>query len=336
MLQTCWSQALLSLEEARLSELFLFSPIVMVTTMMTRIVIRVGCAARRLASTTMWPGVTVVSKGRLAAAGLVTAILVCPHSARSSSCPTVGDVIATDRPDTTNSSLVVPTGSLQVENGVDWAIRHGSQTLSASQTRARLGVADCSEVLIDVPTYFMALNGLAPSQLSNLTVSIKRQLFAARPAFSVSAAVGFGTPVGHSADNDRFYTPYVQFPWSLDIGDEWSINGMLTTTWQVGRSEQSKIVEPTLTVEREFGSKGDVFIEYVGDYQTGDRASNVLDVGGAWHLTRRQQLDFHLGFGLSQAAPDQYVGVGYSVRVDGLFGGSKAERRPSLLPRTKP
>jgi hypothetical protein len=218
---------------------------------------------------------------------------------------------------------------MQIENGVDWAIRQGSQTLSASQTRARLGVADCSEVLIDVPTYFMALNRVAPSQLSNFTLSIKRQLFPARPAFSLSAAVGFGTPVGHSADSDRFYTPYVQFPWSLEVADDWSINGMLTATWQVGHSEQSRIVEPTLTVEREFGPKGDVFIEYVGDYQTRDRASNVVDVGGAWHLTRRQQLDFHLGFGLSQAAPDQYVGIGYSVRVDGLFGGSKVERRPN-------
>jgi hypothetical protein len=34
-------------------------------------------------------------------------------------CPTAGDEIATDRPDVTNSSLVVPLGSLQAENGVD-------------------------------------------------------------------------------------------------------------------------------------------------------------------------------------------------------------------------
>jgi len=301
--------------------------VTMVTTMMTRIVMRVTCAAQRLAARTMCPRLTAASKGRVTVAALVTAFLVYPNSAWASSCPTTGDVIATDRPDTTNSSLVVPTGSMQIENGVDWAIRQGSQTLSASQTRARLGVADCSEVLVDVPTYFMALNRVAPSQLSNVTLSIKRQLFAARPAFSLSATVGFGIPVGHSADSDRFYTPYVQFPWSLDVAADWSINGMFTATWLVGHSDQSRVVEPTLTVEREFGPKGDLFIEYVGDYQTRDRPSNALDVGGAWHLTPRQQLDFHLGFGLSQAAPDQYVGIGYSVRVDGLFGGSKVERR---------
>jgi hypothetical protein len=37
--------------------------------------------------------------------------------ARADSCPTAKDAIATDRPDVTNSSLVVPVGSLQSESG---------------------------------------------------------------------------------------------------------------------------------------------------------------------------------------------------------------------------
>jgi hypothetical protein len=66
-------------------------------------------------------------------------------------CPTAGDEIATDRPDVTNSSLVVPLGSLQAENGVDWTVRHGSNAADGTNTRLRLGVAHCTEFLIDVP-----------------------------------------------------------------------------------------------------------------------------------------------------------------------------------------
>ena len=40
-------------------------------------------------------------------------------AARAESCPTAKDEIATDRPDVTNSSLVVPVGSLQNENGIN-------------------------------------------------------------------------------------------------------------------------------------------------------------------------------------------------------------------------
>jgi len=32
-----------------------------------------------------------------------------------------------------------------------------------------------------------------------------------------------------------------------------------------------------------------------------------------------QQIDFHIGAGLNRAAPSYIIGVGYSIRFDGLF-----------------
>jgi hypothetical protein len=237
-------------------------------------------------------------------------------------CPAPGDVIETDRPDTTNSSLVIPYGSLQVENGGTWAVRQGAQALDGSETRVRLGVAHCGEVLLDLPNYVGAVNGLASSGLSDLIVSVKRQLFTERRTFSLSAAAGLGIPVGRPVDGGHFYTPYVQFPWSLAITDDWSLNGMLTVTRLVAHIATMTDVEPTFVVERGFGWKGDLFVEYIGDYPTGNRPSQVIDVGGSWHVTPRQQLDFHIGVGLTRTAPDQYLGVGYSFRLDSLFGGA--------------
>jgi hypothetical protein len=36
-------------------------------------------------------------------------------------------------------------------------------------------------------------------------------------------------------------------------------------------------------------------------------------------LTRTQQVDFHLAFGLNRNSPDYIIGVGYSWRLDNLF-----------------
>ena len=47
--------------------------------------------------------------------GVVT--LTAGAAVASESCPQPGSEIATDRPDVTNSSLVVPKGSFQQENG---------------------------------------------------------------------------------------------------------------------------------------------------------------------------------------------------------------------------
>jgi hypothetical protein len=105
------------------------------------------------------------------------------------------------------------------------------------------------EILVDVPNYFAAFNGLASSGLSDVIVSIKRQLFTERRSFSLSATAGFGFPAGRSGDGGHFYTPYVQFPWSLAISDDWSLNGMFTVTRPVAHAAAKATVEPTLVVE---------------------------------------------------------------------------------------
>ena len=51
--------------------------------------------------------------------------------ARADSCTTAKNEIATDRPDVTNSSLVVPVGSLQSENGVNFSARDGRRIVVA-------------------------------------------------------------------------------------------------------------------------------------------------------------------------------------------------------------
>src|SRR5580700_6839531 len=84
-------------------------------------------------------------------------------------CPQPDSEIATDRPDTTNSSLVVPQGSFQQENGVNISGREGGQVFDGTNTRLRLGIAPCLEVLADVPTYFDALSGHADTGFTNVT-----------------------------------------------------------------------------------------------------------------------------------------------------------------------
>ena len=54
--------------------------------------------------------------------------------AQAEGCPTAKDEIATDRPDVTNSSLVVPVGSLQSENGVNVSARDGGRTIDGTNT----------------------------------------------------------------------------------------------------------------------------------------------------------------------------------------------------------
>ena len=236
-------------------------------------------------------------------------------------CPNSSSEISTDRPDVTNSSRVVPYGSLQMENGVDWTVRQRSDLISGSETRLRLGIAQCTELLADVPTYFYSLNGRASSGFSDFVVSVKREL-PVPFGFELSATGGLGFPTGARKISSHGYDPYVQVPWSRRITDDWSLHGMLTVTWFTRQRKINPTYEPTLSLERELGPTHDLFFEYVGDYPNHVRPSQILDGGGSWRVTKLEQLDFHVGFGLNSSSPDHFFGIGYSFRLDGLFGGS--------------
>src|SRR5258707_10258312 len=95
--------------------------------------------------------------------------------ARADGCPTAKDEIATDRPDVTNSSIVVPVGSLQSENGVNVSARDGGRTIDGSNTRWRLGIAPCLELLVDVPTYFANIRAPGSSGFSDVAPAVKWQ-----------------------------------------------------------------------------------------------------------------------------------------------------------------
>jgi hypothetical protein len=172
---------------------------------------------------------------------------VLGHAVRTAAddpCPTDIYEIATDRPDVTNSSLAVPFGSLQAENGIDWSVRHGSNAVDGTNTRLRLGVAHCTEFLIDVPGYFDSFSGSQqPSGFSDIVASVKRQL-PVPFGFDLSATAGLGFPSGSSNISGLGYQPYIQFPWSHEIDQRWGMAGMLTLTWFPGEAARNPTFEP--------------------------------------------------------------------------------------------
>jgi hypothetical protein len=181
----------------------------------------------------------------------VLAVFATAPARAADPCPTSVDEIATDRPDVTNSSLVVPYGNLQAENGVDWAVMNGSNLLTGTNTRIRLGIAHCTEFLVDVPNYFLPIDGSQPSGFSDVVVSFKRQL-PVPFGFVLSATAGLGFSSGHREISGRGYEPYIQFPWSHKIGDNWEAAGMFTVTWFPSESPRNPTFEPTLSLERAF------------------------------------------------------------------------------------
>jgi Putative MetA-pathway of phenol degradation len=269
-----------------------------------------------------------------------------PSAAGQNECPKASSEIATDRPDVTNSSLVVPEGSFQSENGINVSHRDGASILDGTNTRLRLGIAPCLEVLADLPTYFASLgrwggpnyNGAAPRPalvdppislathrggtdfgFTDVVPAIKWQISPDPGKFDLSITTGLGLPTGAKRIAGPGFQPYIQFPWSKELENGWGLSGMFTEFFHPSDPLIKSITESTIVVEKKLTSSTSAFVEYVGDYSDQGSPSHLFNSGLVYHLTRTQQLDMHLGFGLNHNAPDYIIGAGYSFRLDGLF-----------------
>lgn len=254
---------------------------------------------------------------------IIVAALVASNPGSSAAaaerCTTVASPIETDRPDYANSSVVVPVGSLQSESGIESGTQHGDKTIDGTNSRLRLGVAPCLEIFVDAPTYFAPLSGKPAAGFGDIAPGAKWQISPDPGKFDLSVAFGAALPSGRAAIAGQGVQPYVQFPWSTDLPDGWSVGGMVSFFDRPADPLGELTTETSFVVSKELSKDFEIFTEYLGDYYAYGRPRALLNSGALWHFTNTQQLDLHAAFGLNGNSPNLIVGLGYSFRLDGLF-----------------
>ena len=252
----------------------------------------------------------------------ILALLLLYHgtlSAKADSCPSIKDEIVTDRPDVTNSSVVIPAGSLQIENGVNLSARDGDRVIDGTNTRLRFGIANCLEFLVDTPTYFANLSNPLNSGFSDAAPALKWQISPVPGKVDLSAVFGVALPTGSAGIAGPGAQPYLQFPWSWELRSGWGLSGMFTEFFRPSDPTSKQVTETTFAIEKQVTERVSLFVEYVGDYPASGSPAQLLNSGGLYRLGPNQQLDFHVALGLNHNAPSYIIGVGYSVRFDELF-----------------
>jgi Putative MetA-pathway of phenol degradation len=260
---------------------------------------------------------------RPAAVLLMPLVCLSPVIATAESCPTTKDVISPDRPDVTNSSIVVPEGSLQSENGFNLTARDGGRTIDGPNTRWRLGVAPCLEFLVDTPTNFANVRRPGSSGLSDVVPALKWQISPDPGKVDFSAVFGAALPTGATDVAGRGAQPYLQFPWSWELHNGWGVGGMLTEFIRPSDPTSKLVTETTLVIEKNVTERAGLFAEYVGDYPVNGSSTQLFNSGGFYRLTSNQQVDFHVALGLNRGSPDYIVGLGYSIRFDDFFSDKR-------------
>ena len=233
--------------------------------------------------------------------------------------PASEEPISTDRPAIAESSVVVPQGSFQAENGFLISKNQGQRSFDAPETSMRFGVASNTELRLSAPDYdhdVVSATGLG-SGFGDLAIGIKQQLGPAG-GFDVSVIVFLSMPTGAAAVSSHGYDPGLQLPWSRKLSANWSAAGQFALYWPTQVGGRNLTGESTFLVDRQLTKPADAFIEYAADFSQRGGPRHLLHFGAAYKITPRNQLDIHYGIGLSSAAIDHFIGIGYSFRVQAI------------------
>jgi len=206
--------------------------------------------------------------------------------------------IATDRPQITSSSIVVPCGSLQFENGFQETGNGGQRGFDFPETSVRFGIANKTELRFGVPDYFQnddTSSGFA-SGFGDLSLGFKQQLGPTR-GFDVSVIPSVSFPTGAHAISSHGYDPTVQLPWSHSLKKNWTAAGMFSLMWPTEGARRNLTGQASVYFDRQLTAPWDAYVEYSGAFP---------------------QRGFHWNLGLSSAAPDHSIGFGYSFRLQAI------------------
>jgi hypothetical protein len=250
------------------------------------------------------------------------------------------DDIDTNRPSFSDSPLVVPKGSLQVENGTLYQhFQHGTNYYDIPETEVRLGVFKNTEFQMFVPQWvrlqtnstsaigiantspsFAVLQAQEASVISGASdlgeIGIKQQLNSPFKSLNLAVIGGINAPTGNSVLSGKGVQPVMRAVWSKSVTKTWSVGGMQSIiVLNAGRDVQWQNFS---YLTRAIGARLSLFIEYAGFYTHHAAPSNIIHFGVVRKLNKNNQIDVHFGFGLNEAAPAAFVGAGYSFRFDRL------------------
>lgn len=224
--------------------------------------------------------------------------------------------ISADRPAVAESSVVVPPGGLQMENGFLFTDAPGRRVVDFTESNFRYGLLAKTELRLTAPDYFATVSS-GPGALAgfgDVALGVKQQL-GPIGGFDVSAIVFLSFPSGAKTVSSHGYDPGLQLPWSRSLAKNWTAGGQLAFYWPTVAGNHNFTPETTAFLDRQLTKPWDAFLEWAGDFPERGGNRQQLHFGTAYKLAPRHQIDFHFAFGLTSAAPKAYLGFGYSFLI---------------------
>lgn len=228
--------------------------------------------------------------------------------------------LVTDRPDQTESAVVVPKNSLQVETGIIYESDDfggiKSSSLGIATTLLRYGLTENFELRLgsgytsqEIETPFATADN---SGLGGLYVGAKIQFGGFAFFDDAALLVHSELPVGDEAIVGDKAEPGFLFSVSNDLSDKLSFG------WNLGANYvDDDFLQLVFSAALGIGltEKVGAFLEIYGDKSKDVDTQFLFDAGFTYLIKSNVQLDASFGTALTEEAPDYFLNAGLSFRL---------------------
>lgn len=228
--------------------------------------------------------------------------------------------IDTDRPDQTESANTVPKNYFQAELGFNkentyyenYDLIYPTALLKYGFKRFELRLEavmrSSYEHLIPNPKW---TSGFDPIEIGfKAAIMEEKKLL---PKTSLIVHMGIPTISSKVFRSDHF-APSFRLVFQKNITDFLGIGSNIGAEWDGFNT--TPIWLYTFSPGFSIGKKWYAYIEAFGFIQTNESPQHSLDGGIAYYLNPNLKIDFSSGFGISQAAPRNYIALGISFRIN--------------------
>lgn len=244
--------------------------------------------------------------------------------------------LVTDRPDQTESSVVVPPGYTQLEIGWTHARNddHGEDVRSHSipEVLLRYGICERWELRLGHAGYTwedIDFSDGSPSEDSegwgDSEIGFKYYLWEEQTECWIpegALLAGLTLPTGANGHSSERADPGFRFSFSHTLTETLSFGYNLGAAWETGEDDRGErdtgsVFQYTAVLGQGLTDRLSLFVEFFGDIPMSSPGTpaHYFDGGFTYLVTDNFQLDCSVGVGLSDDADDFFVGAGFSYRL---------------------
>ena len=223
--------------------------------------------------------------------------------------------LVTDRPDFTESALVIPAKMIQIEAGAEYADFKSATDFSFPGVLARIGLGRNLEIRLGFSGWSkVTMNDRSNTYLNDLILEAKYQITNTTARIPMAVLLVSTLPTGDDEVSVAQMEIGIKFACSYDVNERFGLGANLGAI-SIGAGDQREVLSlASVALGIGVTDRLGAFIETHAEIPENASWQPVMDGGFTYLITPVAQADFYVGKGLNNHAADLIIGGGFSFR----------------------